>query len=169
MGGDCSVPRHRPFLVEAGRNAIDYELLDVVSHATPHDARRLRVRFEEWLRTAGAPPPLVDDLTLAVYEALANAVEHAYDPDHPHPTLRLQAQLNHTQVLITISDNGCWRTPRAPGQRGRGLDLMRELATEMDLHATPEGTTVRLRTPLRPDPYQAGTDGDSGTRPSTAS
>ncbi|MCA1674722.1 MAG: hypothetical protein LC799_21850 [Actinobacteria bacterium] len=40
--------------------------------------------------------------------ALANVVEHAYPPDHPHLVMRLQAQLNH-QVLITISDEGCWR------------------------------------------------------------
>lgn len=134
-------------LGEGERCIIDVEHLDLVTEATPHGARQLRVRFQEWLGAAGVPATLVDDLTLAVYEALANVVEHAYSPDHPHPVIRLQAQLDH-QVLITVSDEGCWRTPSAPGNRGRGFALMRHFATELHLHPTPHGTTVRLCTPV---------------------
>lgn len=88
---------------------------------------------------------MVDDLVLAVYEALANAVEHAYHPDHPDPVMRLQAQLDHDQLLITITDYGCWRTPRAPGYRGRGLALMRSLTTGVRVCPSLQGTTVHLR------------------------
>jgi anti-sigma regulatory factor (Ser/Thr protein kinase) len=134
-----------------GRNIIDQQWLNLVTAATPQHARWLRVRFKQWLQAVGACAAVVDDLVLAVYEALANAVEHAYLPDHPHPVVRLQAQLDHDQVLVTISDHGCWRTPRDPGHRGRGLAVMRYLATEVQLYPTAQGTVVRLRAPLRRD------------------
>lgn len=91
---------------------------------------------------------MIDDLILAVYEALANAVEHAYPPAHPHPVMRLQAQLNRNHVLIIVSDYGCWRVPGSPNYRGRGLPVMRDLVTDVRLDSTPHGTTVRLRAPL---------------------
>lgn len=115
------------------------------TEATAQSARWLRMHFTEWLRTAGAFATLVDDLTLAVYEALANVVEHAYPPGHPDPVIRLHAQLDGNQVLVTVSDHGCWRTPNASGSGGRGLILMRRLTNEVQLHHTDHGTTVHLR------------------------
>ncbi|MGH3932127.1 MAG: ATP-binding protein [Pseudonocardiaceae bacterium] len=122
--------------------------MDLLTEATPQSARWLRVRFTEWLRTTGVSVTLIDDLTIAVYEALANVVEHAYPSGHPDPVMRLRAQFDHSQVLITISDHGCWRPPSAPGSRGRGLNIMRYLATEVQLHTTDHGTTVHLRVDL---------------------
>jgi serine/threonine-protein kinase RsbW len=132
---------------EIGRNTIAVrEWLDLAVEANPANARRLRTCFEHWLQTLGAPELLIDDLTLAVYEALANVVEHAYTLDHPHPVMRLQAHINHHHVLITISDHGRWRPPPPdPGYRGRGLAMMRTLTTELQLHRSPDGTTVQLR------------------------
>lgn len=118
--------------------------LGVSSTATPDSVRCLRGRFEQWLRTHGPPATLVDDLALAVYEALANVVEHAYHPRHPHPVVQLQAQLEDGHLLITVTDYGCWRTPRETGYRGRGLALMRCL-TDLHLDPTAAGTTVHMR------------------------
>jgi serine/threonine-protein kinase RsbW len=122
---------------------------DSAVEASPLNARQLRARFRQWLRTLGGPAALVDDLTLAVYEALANAVEHAYLAGYPDPMMRLHARVEHRQVLITISDYGCWRSPPLElGYRGRGLIMMRSLTTELQLHRSPEGTTVQMRAPL---------------------
>jgi anti-sigma regulatory factor (Ser/Thr protein kinase) len=134
--------------VQSPRDIAVSEPLDLTAEANPHNARQLRVRFEQWLRTLGAPTHLVDDLVLAVYEALANAVEHAYHPDHPDPVMRLQAHLDHDQLLITITDYGCWRTPGAPGYRGRGLAVMRSLSSGVHLCPSPQGTTVHMRADL---------------------
>lgn len=133
-----------------GRNPIAArEWFELSAEANPHHARQLRADFQEWLRTLGAPAALVDDLALAVYEALANAVDHAYQPHHPHPVMHLQARVDHNQVLITIRDHGCWRPPPPkPGYRGRGLAMMRSLTTELDIHPTTHGTTVQLRADL---------------------
>ncbi len=122
---------------------------ELAVEATAPNARQLRARFQQWLQTLSASATLVDDLTLAVYEALANVVEHAYPPNHPDPRMRLHAQVDHQQLLITISDHGRWRTPPPqPGYRGRGLTMMRSLTTELHLHASLDGTTVQLRAPL---------------------
>jgi serine/threonine-protein kinase RsbW len=106
------------------------------------------VRFQNWLQKTGAADTVIDDLTLVIYEALANAVEHAYPPGHPAPTMRLRAQLYQDQVLITVSDQGCWRVPGPAGYRGRGLPMMQQLVTELHVNPTARGTTVRLRAPL---------------------
>lgn len=126
------------------------EWFDLAVEATPLNARQLRAQFRQWLQTRGARTALVDDLTLAVYEGLANVVEHAYPPDYLRPVMRLQALVERHQVLITISDHGRWRIPPPEtGYRGRGLIMMRSLTTELHLHRTLEGTTVRMRAPLQ--------------------
>lgn len=137
-----------PAPAEVGRNTIITMELELATEADADCARQLRGRFQQWLVTLGAPAALVDDLTLAVYEALANVVEHAYHPHHPHPVMHLQARLDHGQLLITITDHGRWRPPGEPGYRGRGLAMMRSLASEVHLVATAHGTTVQLRAAL---------------------
>jgi serine/threonine-protein kinase RsbW len=123
--------------------------LTLTSQATTDNARRMRLRFQEWLQALGAAPPVVNDLTLAVYEALANVAEHAYPPYHPHPVMHLEVHLDHDHLLITVTDHGCWRTPRANSSRGYGLAMMRCL-TELTLRTTTGGTTVRMRAALHP-------------------
>jgi anti-sigma regulatory factor (Ser/Thr protein kinase) len=99
-----------------GKNIIDHdhELLDLVTEANLHSARQLRVRFQQWAQTLHTPSAVVDDLVLAVYEALANVVEHAYHFDHPDPVMHLQARLDHEHLLITVTDHGRWRAPKNP-------------------------------------------------------
>lgn len=141
-----SVP---PLAKTQGNTVAAREWFDLAVQANSPNARQLRARFQQWLQTLDAPELLVDDLILAVYEALANVVEHAYPPDHPHPMMRLQARVTHHELLITIRDHGSWRTPPPdPGYRGRGLAMMRTLTTALHLRPTPDGTTVQLRANL---------------------
>jgi anti-sigma regulatory factor (Ser/Thr protein kinase) len=124
------------------------ELLDLTTEASPHTARQVRVHFTQWLQRLGVPATLVCDLSIAVYEALANVAEHAYYPGHPQPLMRLQAQLSGNQLLITVTDHGCWRTPHQSCYRGHGLAIMRCLTTGMDLQPSAHGTVVHLYTRL---------------------
>lgn len=98
---------------------------------------------------------MLGDLGLAVYEALANAAEHAYEPGCPAPPLRLTARLDHDHVLVSISDEGRWCPPGDRGLRGRGLSLMRQLVSAVDVEPGAQGTTVHLCAHL---------DHDSGDR-----
>ena len=153
--------QHRP-PGEARMHTI-HALFDLAAEANPPSARQLRVRFQEWLRTLGVPTAVADDLTLAVYEALANAAEHAYHPGHPNPVMRLQAQLDHNPLLIVVTDHGSWRTPQESGYRGRGLAMMRSLTTEVHLNPTAQGTTVHLRAAVH-----CGRDGRAPTESTVA-
>ncbi len=113
------------------------------------------MQFEQWLRAAGAAPAVTDDLGLAVYEALANAAEHAYPHEHDDPVVRLHATLDGDRVEITISDHGAWATPSDLGYPPPGLAMMRHLATNVHVEPGPQGTTVHLHAPLG----TVGTDG----------
>ena len=121
--------------------------LTLAGEATPDMVRQMRVCFQEWLATVGAAADLMDELGLAVYEALANVVDHAYRPDDPHRLVYLQARLTGEQLLITVTDHGCWRTSGASEYRGHGLAIMRSF-TEVHLHSTARGTTVQMRAAL---------------------
>lgn len=59
--------------------------------------------------------------------------------------MRLKARVDRDLLLITVIDQGRWRAIREPGNRGRGLAMMRSLTTKVDIRPTTEGTTVELR------------------------
>lgn len=119
--------------------------LDITAGANAYHARQLRIALRQWLHTAGVAPPLAEDLTLAGYEALANVVEHAYAPDHPHPGMRLEAQLCLPLLRITITDHGRWRSPtQEAAYHGRGLAIVRAMTTRTHLIRSTDGTTVIL-------------------------
>lgn len=113
--------------------------------ATDRNASMARRRFRDWL-TLDVCSDRLEDLVLAVYEAMTNAVEHGYadQPDEPGP-VRLQARRGSGQVQITVSDEGSWRAPTGQRFRGRGLTLMRLLTHDVHIVAGHGGTVVRLR------------------------
>ena len=128
--------------------------LDVTVAADAHNATALRGAFRRWVDSF-LDEDAADDLTLAVYEALANAADHAFSGKPTPGVVRLRAHITDGEVIITISDNGRWRSPTdSGGHRGRGLALIHQLATEVQVAPSPYGTTVRLRHQLR-----AGHDG----------
>jgi anti-sigma regulatory factor (Ser/Thr protein kinase) len=123
--------------------------LDVAGPATEGEAARLRRSFRRWVSVV-ADDDTADDLTLAVYEALANAVDHAYHrADAPGP-MRLWAAVSAPlhggrDLVVTVSDDGTWRHCDDPGWRGRGLPLVRTLCTSASVFTTASGTTVQMR------------------------
>ena len=98
------------------------------ARATNADAAVLRRAFRAWIGPL-TDADTADDLSLAVYEALANVVDHAYDslPPAARPgSMRLQAIAGRPlgtgrDIVVTIVDEGCWRPMTDPGWRGRGL------------------------------------------------
>ena len=118
--------------------------------ATAQTATGLRRTFRRWANTV-VDVDTAEDLTLAVYEALINVVEHAFTA-HPAPgSLWLHATVADDQVLITITDNGTWQyPPDNTGNRGRGLALIHQLTTHAHVELNSRGTTVRLQHQLRP-------------------
>ncbi|MDP9430596.1 MAG: SpoIIE family protein phosphatase, partial [Actinomycetota bacterium] len=118
----------------------------------PADPRRLsgvRRAVAAWTAAAGLPHDTAEDLQLALGEALANAVEHAYAAaaDEAGCSYRV-ARDAEGGVRVEVRDTGVWRPPPADrGYRGRGLELISALATDVEVAHAPEaaGTTVRFR------------------------
>jgi serine/threonine-protein kinase RsbW len=127
------------------------DALHLEAPATPAHVGRLRRAVRRWLRAVlGEDEDAVDNLTLAVSEALENAAEHAYAGQDEAGTMTLSAERDPARrtLVISVSDTGSWRTPTdSGGYRGRGLALIEELAAAHTVAPGPTGTTVTLRHP----------------------
>lgn len=95
---------------------------------------------------------LLDDMRLAVSEACANAVVHAYGDGSG--LMDVDVSAHGGELHINVRDHGGGMAPRtdSPGL-GVGLPLMASLAESMELLTPPGGgTEVRMRFPLPPPP-----------------
>jgi serine phosphatase RsbU (regulator of sigma subunit)/anti-sigma regulatory factor (Ser/Thr protein kinase) len=105
----------------------------------------MRPLLRRWLSRHGAGGDEIYDITVAVQEASANAVEHAYAPGAA--TFEVDAVDEDGVITVTVRDRGNWRAPRGT-HRGRGLSMMRALMDSVDVQRSEEGTTVVLRRAL---------------------
>jgi anti-sigma regulatory factor (Ser/Thr protein kinase) len=124
------------------------ELGDRHTTRWPADAETLaamRPLLRRWLARWGAGDDEIYDIIVAVQEASANAVEHAYAPG----SAVFEVEATHDRGLITfvIRDRGQWRAPRGT-HRGRGLAMMRALMETVDVTHDDAGTVVILRRTL---------------------
>jgi anti-sigma regulatory factor (Ser/Thr protein kinase) len=126
---------------------VDTTVVGVVCEGITGGGREMaeiRSRLRKWATGVGLPADYVDDLELASYEALANAVEHAYPVERPQVDLAAVATQSRG-VLVTVRDHGQWRPPPPdPGFRGRGLVMIRALAHRSEVVRTATGTTVHM-------------------------
>ncbi|MPQ96977.1 SpoIIE family protein phosphatase [Modestobacter sp. I12A-02628] len=117
--------------------------------AVPAGLSGVRRRLGTWLATLGMAERDRVGLLVAAGEACANSVEHAY-PEGEAGLLHVHADVDVDGVLtVVVRDDGRWRTPdREPGDRGRGLLIMRQMVDQVLLEET-GGTTVTLSVQLR--------------------
>ena len=129
-----------------------------VGDAVPGEVARLRAAVVAYANDLGAPSALLEDVRLAVSEALTNAVIHAY-PRDAHGRLDARASADAAAGLLTIRvrdyGTGCRPRPDSPGL-GMGLQIMAAMTRAMDV-ASPAGggTEVRLTFALTPSPRRA--------------
>lgn len=138
----------------------------VVDLTLPSEARlisRTRHVFSGYLEALGASRDAVSDVILAVDEACTNVVRHAFDgmPAADRPCFRLQAELTDKEVTVVIEDDGIGLPPDAINHRplaespeatsGRGLQIIHELMTSVDIETAParQGTRLEMRRALR--------------------
>lgn len=126
--------------------------------AEPAALPGVRRRLGGWLTALGMGEQDRVGVMVAAGEACANAAEHAYRGTEPGP-MSVTARVDADGVLtVVVRDHGAWRRPdRDPGDRGRGLLIMRQLVDRVVLEEQPAGTTVTLRLRLRRAP---GVDAD---------
>jgi anti-sigma regulatory factor (Ser/Thr protein kinase) len=114
--------------------------------ARPRVLRSMRNAITQWMTRANIDDADASDILLAVNEAVANAIEHAYGPGDGD--VRVDIERVGPEVHVRVRDSGCWR-PARPVGGGLGMDLMRNLVEDVVIESTSEGTTVAFRARVR--------------------
>jgi len=104
---------------------------------------QMRADTRRYLRSVGMHAAAVDDVVLAVGEALSNAVEHSGPSNSA--SVDVDIELADDELTIEVADYGRWRNrpPRPDG--GRGLGIMRAVMDDVAIESEPTGTRVHLR------------------------
>jgi anti-sigma regulatory factor (Ser/Thr protein kinase) len=118
------------------------EQLEVVFPARTEQLAAMRHLLRRWVTANGGTDDDCAAFAIAVTEACANAVQHAYGPGDAD--VEVGAELADDVATVTIRDRGRWRDARGEGG-GRGMEVMREFMDEMKIERGDQGTTVELQ------------------------
>ncbi|WP_214402776.1 ATP-binding protein [Pseudonocardia lacus] len=124
--------------------------LDLVFDADPTELASLRARVTDWLREHRWPEPRIDDVVLALNEAVTNSVEHAYAGTGGRIVVTAEVAVPFPGLgtaTFAVRDRGRWRH-RPPEESGHGLAVMRDVMDEVRIETGAAGTTVTLSTPV---------------------
>lgn len=137
--------------------------IEFVHRSWPADPEQLAVIRRElsgWLAPLELTEMEVADVVLAVDEAAANAVRHAYGPDEagvveltlwtePGTAESGTAEPGATgpaTLCIEVVDHGSWRPPAdRPAEGGRGIPLMHHMSESVLIRFDDRGSRVLLR------------------------
>jgi PAS domain S-box-containing protein len=114
--------------------------------ADPHQLAGLRADVRKWLEGRHVPGDHGADLLLALGEASANAVEHAYAQDGGGD-IEIAITDSDTFLEVCVADAGSWRAPSIDDMRGRGLGIIERLSSEIRREIGPNGTVVTFTIP----------------------
>jgi anti-sigma regulatory factor (Ser/Thr protein kinase) len=111
--------------------------------ATQDGLVEMREGLRAWLAAGKIGQDESAEALLAVWEAAANAVEHAQRPQQD--SFRLSARLDDAgRMRIQVRDSGQWKPGDGTAERGLGLGLMRSLMDSVHVSPGDDGTEVVL-------------------------
>jgi anti-sigma regulatory factor (Ser/Thr protein kinase) len=122
--------------------------------AAPLGIPRARAAVTQLCEVLAVPDGVRERIRLAVTEACSNCVLHAYDGNASESMYRLEAGQEAGEVVVVVQDWGAGigggrdvaAARRAEGSYGRGVAVMRALATSVEIASLiGEGTRVELR------------------------
>ncbi|MBW0117600.1 ATP-binding protein [Pseudonocardia abyssalis] len=133
--------------------------VEFVHRSWPADPAQLTVIRHElagWLTPLSLTQDETADVVLAVDEAAANVVRHAYGPDESGAVeLTLWTEpaegtgpgdVGSTTLCIEVVDHGHWQPPvEQPTEGGRGIPLMSTMSESVLIHYDERGSRVLLR------------------------
>lgn len=140
----------------------------VVDLTLPTEVRliaRTRRIFRDYMEEMGVDQEDAHDVVLALDEACTNVIRHAF-PDGEE-CFRLQAQLSDGEVVVVVEDDGVGlpsediviapRPADPEATTGRGMQIIRELMTSVEVETAPQrqGTRLEMRKDLRPAGFSA--------------
>jgi anti-sigma regulatory factor (Ser/Thr protein kinase) len=117
--------------------------------AHPESVGRARALTSEWCARYAGMDGRLDDILIAVTEATANVVVHAY-PDGPPGEFELVLRDDHGRLIVTVRDDGVgYYVPSATPGLGTGLLVIQRASDSSAIDAAEPGTivTMRFRTP----------------------
>ena len=115
--------------------------LRLVRPSTQESLVEMRQSLRSWLAGAGVEEVAAAEIALAVWEAGANAIEHAQQPTQP--TFELRALLDDAGwARFEVRDSGTWKPGDGSFDRGLGLTLIRSFMDTVEVRADETGTTV---------------------------
>jgi serine/threonine-protein kinase RsbW len=122
--------------------------VEFVHRSWPADPAQLvliRRELSRWLAPLALTEEETADVVLAVDEAAANAVRHAYGPDESG-VVDLTLWTEPETLCIEVVDHGSWQPPAAPSRAGgRGIPLMSHMVESVLIHFDDRGSRVLLR------------------------
>src|SRR4051794_29635210 len=125
------------------RPAVDFRL---EVPAKPAEAADIRHGVRTAARAHGFAEPQLGDICLAITEACANVVTHAYrDTPDPGP-LTVEAYREQRDFVVTVSDAGMGMSPHPDsGGLGLGLALIAHMTQRMEIASiAPTGSRVLM-------------------------
>ena len=127
------------------------ELLDRSWTAVPPSVPDARHAVMRHLSEASTPDPPLNDIGVAVSEAVTNAVHHAY-VDRDPGAVRVRVELSEYEIEVVVEDDGTGMRPRpdSPGL-GLGMPMINDLASRLEIaNRDRGGTELRMRFALGP-------------------
>jgi serine phosphatase RsbU (regulator of sigma subunit)/anti-sigma regulatory factor (Ser/Thr protein kinase) len=115
--------------------------------ARPEELRIVRAEVRAWLHDQDLSQSDREAVVLALGEACANAVEHAYVEGRAGE-MSVELSMLDDSVVVAVRDSGSWRAvPHDDPDRGRGYEIMRSLSDRVDVESGPDGTIVTMYLP----------------------
>lgn len=116
--------------------------LRITCAARPDSAKRMRHALAAFLQVLEVDSEACDDVLTATGEALANAIEHAYDSSEPG-VIALEADFAEAQLAVNVIDRGSFIERDLRPGRGFGLRIIHSIAKSVDI-STDQGTQIRM-------------------------
>lgn len=121
--------------------------LHALFDAVPDSVPEARLRVRTWCEAERVGDRIRADLLLAVTEAAANVVRHAYPGGRPG-TFSLAARRKGGDIIVEIRDTGVGMGGAAPSPGGGlGLEIIRRLFPGATLTRENPGTRITIRAP----------------------
>lgn len=123
------------------------DVISMVLMADPVSLSVVRERFNRWLRALHWPGREIDDVVMAVNEAVTSAVEHTH-PAAMGAEVRVAARQyaepdGGRRVLVAVAGGEHW-TPEPDGFEGPGLLMIHACMDAIEVSREADGTTMLL-------------------------
>lgn len=121
--------------------------MELTMPAEPASVPVLRHRAAQFAAGQGVDAPVVDDIALAVSEAVTNAVKYAKAAD-AEGVVELAGAQRDGWLEVTVRDRGEGFGKGSTDGLGLGLSIIARLCSELTIVQEGDGTEVRMRFPL---------------------